>query len=255
MEWISLFRQTLAARKKQPLWVSVTLTAAGLILLGLGQWPAFQQTVSGLPSFWQAFFGLPHGWLGMAGFGWVFPLTLGWFAIRQGAALIAGEEERGALALLLVGIVRPAQLVWIRWSVLLALSLAPVATLGSVLLLGSALGWRGWPGGSLAGILLSLWLFGILCGSAALLGGCLSGRVRVAWLAGGLTLGLGLLLERLSATIPSLSFLHYVSPYGWYGGPQLGGGAWAWGWALLAGFSAAAALGSAAGFARRDLQI
>lgn len=191
----------------------------------------------------------------MAGFGWVFPLTLGWFAIRQGAALIAGEEERGALALLLVGIVRPAQLVWIRWSVLLALSLAPVAALGLVLLLGGALGWRDWPGGSLAGILLSLWLYGVMCGSAALLGGCLSGRVRVAWLAGGLTLGLGLLLDRLSAAIPSLGFLHYVSPYGWYGGPQLGGGAWPWGWALLIGVSVAAAFGSAVGFARRDLQI
>lgn len=76
MEWISLFRQTLAARKKQPLWVSAVLAAAGLILLGLGQWPAVQSWISGLPSFWQAFFGLPHGWLGMAGFGWVFPLLL-----------------------------------------------------------------------------------------------------------------------------------------------------------------------------------
>ncbi|MBN1373002.1 MAG: hypothetical protein JW987_13780 [Anaerolineaceae bacterium] len=255
MEWISLFRQTLAARKKQPLWVSVALAAAGFILLGLGQWSTLQQWVSGLPSFWQAFLGLPHGWLGMAGFGWVFPLLLGWFAIRQGAALIAGEEERGALALLLVGIVRPAQLVWIRWSVLLALSLAPVAALGLALLLGGALGWHGWPGGSLMGTLLSLWLIGVFCGSAALLGGCLSGRVRVAWLAGGLALGLSLLLDRFSAAIPGLGFLHYASPYGWYGGPRLGGGAWSWGWALLAGIALAAAFASAVGFARRDLQV
>lgn len=255
MEWISLFRQTLAARKKQPLWVSVTLAAAGLILLGLGQWPALQHWISDLSAFWQAFLGLPYGWLGMAGFGWVFPLTLGWFAIRQGAALIAGEEERGALALLLVGIVRPAQLVWIRWSVLLALSLAPVAALGLALLLGGALGWHFLPGGSLAGILLSLWLFGVLCGSAALLGGCLSGRVRVAWLAGGLALGLGLLIDRFSAAIPGLGFLHYASPYGWYGGPRLSADVWPWGWVLLIGVSVAAAFGSAAGFARRDLQI
>ncbi len=255
MEWISLFRQTLAARKRQPLWSSVALAATGLILLGLGQWPLLQRWISSLPETWRGFFGFSGGWLGMAGFGWAFPLLLGWFTIRQGAALIAGEEQRGALALLLVGTVRPGQLVWIRWGVLLVLSLTPVAALGLALLLGTGLGWRSWLPGRLAGMLLSLWLLGIFYGSAALLGGCLSGRARTAWLAGGLTLAVSVLLDRLAEVIPGLGFLHYISPYGWYGGPHLTAGAWGWGCALLAAACLGLAAASARGFARRDLLV
>jgi ABC-type transport system involved in multi-copper enzyme maturation permease subunit len=254
MELISLFRRSLAARQGRTLLRAAGLAVAGFALLALGQWSGLQHEFKSLPEGWQAFLGQPAGWMGIAGFGWLFPVLMGWTAILLGTEVLAGEEERGALALLLVGSVRPGQLVWVRWLALASLTLLPTAALSLVLLAGGLAGW-GDPQGGLAGLMLVLWLFSLCCGSVALLAGCLSGRVRVGLLAGGLTLGLGLLLDRLGQVFSALRFFQYITPYGWYGGPRLESGLWLPGILLLAGASLACALASAAGFSKRDLPV
>lgn len=187
-------------------------------------------------------------WLHAVGFGLVFPLLLAFYASRLGSWLVAGEEERGSLGMLLAAPITRTRFLAEKAAVLVVSVARPVLGLGLLLWAAS------WFGLHVAGAgleLLALFIFGLLFGGLALALGSATGRQQLSLAA---ALG-GLLLAFLTARLPELlaaaGWLRVVSPLYYYDAadarPVL---------LLALAALALAAFGMAwASFDRRDLEI
>ncbi len=194
-------------------------------------------------------------WLRVVGFGFFFPAGLGVFAVRQGSWLVAGEEERGSLGLLLAAPVPRSRLVLEKFAVLWVALMMPVAALLVFLTL-----WQ-WVGvltlGWIAAGVLNLFLLSLVFGSLALAVGCLTGRWRRTRYLGYTALVVAFVFSRLPGSFPGRMVLRLFSPFYYYvkalPGAMMGAGM---GYTLVLLALALLCFGAAwAAFENRDLAL
>lgn len=198
--------------------------------------------------------GSPEGFLNMELFTFVAPLLILAYTVVVAGSATAGEEERGTMDLLLANPVP-------RWRIIIEKSAAFVigtAVIGMGMWIGAAIGAVG------ADVKLDLWLVAQALGSVLLLGlalgglalalGALTGR---RWLAAGISLmvaiagfflnGLGALVEWLGPWRPISPFYHYIANDPLSNGLDAGHALVLVAWAVIGGIVAVIA------FERRDL--
>ncbi|PNY82452.1 ABC transporter permease subunit [Deinococcus koreensis] len=218
--WPELYRQTLADSRRSLLGWAGGLAAYVLLLMAfypsIRNDPSVNEIMKSLPGALRTLIGddltTPAGYVGGRLLS-LMPVLLCVFAGLSGAALIAGEEERGRLELPLAQPVSRRALLLARTLALLTLLLA----LGAVLFL-SIWGFGGLfqaplPAGRLlvtTGLhVLGAWVFGAL----ALALGAATGRPGLA-AAVGAGLGIGLVaLHTLSAQVRVLADLAWLNPW------------------------------------------
>lgn len=188
------------------------------------------------------------GWLQAAGFGLFFPLAAAIYAIMMGSWLVAGEEERGSLGLLLAAPLSRQRFMLEKTGVLLVVIARPLLVLGLLLLLADRLG-VALPG--LASRMLSLFLLALLFGALAMALGSLTGRRRFSLVVALVGLALAFVVSRIPGGLPAGHVLRLASPLYLYET------------AVVEQFFLLALLGQAviclaagwAGFERRDLAV
>lgn len=176
-------------------------------------------------------------------------------AVAWGSSIIAGDEERGTLELVLAHGVGRTQLVLERFAAI-ALKLIALAVLLGLMVL--ALN---------EPAMLELSLDGIVAGSVALLGlglltaavgtmmGAIVGRRTIAVGAAAGVAVLGYALNALGNQNPDLEWMHALSPYFWaYGAEPLANGFDPL-MGLLCGVSAVALIVAVIAFRRRDVAV
>jgi ABC-2 type transport system permease protein len=258
------FKHTLSRMRGQILGWSVGVALYGIMMALLYPTvtgiPDLTQLYSSFPKELMVFFGdilmlnTPRGYLDTYFFAYM-QLIIGILAIGAGAGLLAGDEEKGVLDLVLAHPVSRTALFWGR---LLAL----VVAIGIVLLAG----WLSWaiPAGSV-GLELSwiellrpfLPLFAVLLlfAGLALLLSMLLPAGRIAGMFTGALLVANFLLVGLSKISEELQPAMDLTPLRYYQGGQAVEGL-NWGW--LAGLLAAALLLAAGAwllFRRRDIRV
>ncbi|MDI7275777.1 MAG: ABC transporter permease subunit [Anaerolineae bacterium] len=221
---------------------------------GMGDLQAF---VENYPEEMKAFFkgmaelGTPRGYLDTYYYS-MMSLIVGIFAVGAGAGLVAGEEEKGTLDLVMAHPVSRTALFWGR-----VLGLA-VAT--AVILLG---GWLGWlaPSDMRLSWLQLLWpclpLFGVLAffGALSLLLSLLLPASRMgSMLSGALLVGNYLVLGLANINADLQPVVKLTPLYYYQGGYAVDGVNWAWLGGLL-GAAFVLALGAWALFQRRDIRV
>lgn len=220
----------------------------------------FTDFIQSYPEEMLAFFGsileinTPKGYLDTYYFSWM-TLIIGVLAISAGASLLAGDEERGILDLVLA---HPISRTGLFWGRLLGL----VAATAVILLVG----WLGWfiPSGS-SGLALTwleflrpfLPLFAVLLvfGTLALMFSMLLPSTRLAaMLSGALLVGNFLLLGLSNINEDLKPILKFTPLYYYQGGDAIAGLNWGWFGGLLA-VSLLFALGALGLFRRRDIRV
>lgn len=259
---LPVFRRFLADNRRALLGWSVGLIALCVTYLPL--YPSLggaelEALFAQLPDAFQAAFGLhalvdgigytQSSLLSLSGVLLLLIAVLGW-----GARAVAGDEETGALELMLAHPVTRTQLVVERAAAiaLQTLGLALVVALMIILLSGpSELGVA--PGNALAAC-LALAGLALVFGLASFTAGALSGRRGVALGVGAGLAVLGYLVDTTSGQAAWIARLQPFSPFHWaYGNDPLRNGFdWA-GLGLAFGVSALLTLISAWGLARRDV--
>lgn len=208
----SVFWQTLREIRRPLLYWTLSLAgSAWLVLLAylLFTSPAGGTTgLHPLPG-WLAFFlggagdlAGPEVWVRLVGFGLVLPLGLVIFTICQGSWLVAGEEERGTLGLLLSATLQRNRLIFEKYAVLVLLALAPAAGVWLALSLVRWLGWLPVSGITLLWETGVLFLVGLAFGALAMALGSLTGK---RWLSFGVILAFSLLMLLVSRLPDSLA--------------------------------------------------
>jgi ABC-2 type transport system permease protein len=223
--------------------------------------PAYDQLLRGLPSAVRVFVGeqdmtSPEGYLNGRLFAAMAPLLFLVYAIGRGAAVVAGEEERGTLDLLLAHPVSRTGAVLQKF---LGFATA-LAILGAALFLGL------WAGALLVDMRIGaarllaatvgVTLLGLLFGSLALALGCLTGKRGLSL---GVTSALAVAAYVLNSFAPLVAGLQ---PYRWLSAfyyssahdPLRNGLSPSHASVLLAGTAALVAAGAWA-FRRRDLAV
>jgi len=158
----------------------------------------------------------PGQWMYAAGFGIVLPSALIIFMIYMGSWLVAGEEERNTLGLLLAVPLQRYRLIFEKFAVLILAALAPSAAVWLAL---SLIGWLGWidvGGAALAGASALLFLVGLAFGAAAMALGSLTGRRRLSF---NVILALALLMliiSRAPSSSPVQPVLRFFSLFSYY---------------------------------------
>src|SRR3712207_4818071 len=120
----TVFRYTLARFRGQIIGWSIGMSLLALLIVPLydvvlGQQAQFQELLKSYPPEFSAFFGdisqlgTPEGYLSVEFFS-LAPLILGVFAVLGGSGLLAGDEEKGTLDLVLAHPVSRAGLFWGR---------------------------------------------------------------------------------------------------------------------------------------------
>lgn len=182
----------------------------------------FQQLLDAYPPAMKAAFDISTfdgpGFLKGEMFSFMLPLLFLIFAIGRGADLIAGEEERGALDVLLSHPQPRRRIVLEKAGGLLAglgvLAGVTFATLAIVVTVGDF----GVSLAHLAGAVLLLYLLAALFGMAALAAGGLRGRRGVA-IGVGAALAVGLYFVQVVARlVPSIEEANWASPFYYYSG-------------------------------------
>jgi ABC-2 type transport system permease protein len=228
--WTNL-RYSLYGFRGQILGWGLGIASLGLIIVPfydvfVGEQSEFMQMIENYPPEFLAFFGgdaaalvTPEGFLGMYGFS-LLPLIIGLFAVLAGSGLLAVDEERGRLDLILAHPVGRTALFagrllgllgatigilllgWLGFSVLLGTSSLPI-TWGEMLL-------------------PFLPLFGqalVYATLALLLSQLLPNRALAATLAGLVMVG-GYLLDSLANLNENLATLAKLFPYAYYQGSE-----------------------------------
>jgi ABC-2 type transport system permease protein len=222
----SVFWHTLRETRRPLIFWTVGMAgAAWFVLLAHPLFLRFADSGTGapaLPSWLGLLLGETGGlagagvWLRSVGFGLVLPLALVIFTIRQGSWLVAGEEERSSLGLLLAAPLQRCRLIFEKFAVLVLLALAPAAGVWLALSLVLWLGWLPLGGAALAGACAILFLVGLAFGAPAMALGSLTGK---RWLSFGFTLAfalLMLLISRLPGSLPIQPVLRLFSPFYYY---------------------------------------
>lgn len=147
----TIFRYTIRRLRVQILGWGLGIASLGLILVPfydifMDQQGDFMQMLESYPPEFMAFFGgdtssllTPEGYLGMYGFS-LLPLIIGTFAVLVGSGLIAGDEEKGRLDLILSQPVGRTAFFFGRVLAFIAATIAIlfIAWLGFVVLLGQS---------------------------------------------------------------------------------------------------------------------
>jgi len=258
----SVFWQTLRETRRPLMYWSLSLAgAAWLILL----FHLFFRLITGdeagmvSPPAWLAFVLVGADslagageWLRAAGFGLILPLGLIVFTVFTGSWLVAGEEERSMLGLLLATPLRRRRLIFEKYAVLVLLALIPAAGIWLTLSLACWAGWLPMSWAALTKASAVLFLMGLAFGALAMALGCLTGK---RWLSFGVMLFyalLALLVSRLPGSFPAQPVLRFVSPFYYYDSALLSYlyGVHAF---VLALFAAAGLILAWAAFENRDL--
>lgn len=144
----SLFLKTLRDLRGQILGWGIGIGLMGLLVVSLypsfkGQMGAWTDLMASYPEAISAFFGDMtrmgewSGWLNVEFFSWIPPI-LAIFAVATGAGLIAGEEEKGTLDLLLSHPIRRWRVVVEKFAALVVATLAICLLAGLFVILGAA---------------------------------------------------------------------------------------------------------------------
>lgn len=227
-------------------WTGHLLTSfhlpAGPLAQGMGQVVAFLGAVPTPPTSME-------NWLWAGGFAFPYPLLTSSFAIWLGGGLLAGEERRRTLTLLLAAPMPRSHLLLAQYAALWLAMVVLGAWLAVVLLLANlslSLGLA--PESLLSAVGLNT-LLALLCGSAAFLTGALTGRPNLSRWVGAGAFVLFYLLHRLSPAHGAFSFFSWLSPFH-YTQPSLPTAGW-----VLAGLSGLCLAAAWMGFNRRDLEL
>lgn len=220
----------------------------------------YQQLIANYPPELMSFFGDMNdlfsagGYLNMVFFSYM-PIIVGIFSIASSAAMLAGDEEKGTLDLVLAHPVSRAGLFWGR---LVALTLATVATLG--------LTWVGFVAPlsqttldttplQIAYPFLSLFAIMIFFGMLALLLSMLLPSQRLAAMTSGLLLVVSYFISSLGRLNEKLADTERLLPLHYYqGGYAVRGMNWDW-FAGLLGIALLFALLAWRRFERRDVRV
>ena len=258
--------QTLRERRRSLLWWALGLAA--LVLLNVAFYPsvrddeALENYAKDLPESVRALFAggeldltSPAGYLNSQIFALTAPLLLLIFAIGAGAGVVAGEEERGTLDLLLAHPIRRRAYVVQRFLGLTALLAALTATLAVTVALGSQLVNLEIGFASVLAASVSVGLLAVLyCALALAAGSLVPGRARAIAVAAALAVA-AWIFDGLAQAVDFLDPWRRVEPY--YhalGRNPLHEGAPLGGWALLLGATAVLVAVAAAGLERRDVR-
>lgn len=221
----SIFSQTL--REVRPSLVKWTLILAGTTWILFLVYPLFDWLSGGrlfnhpLPG-WAVVLlagspvgayriGSLGGWIMQVGMGLILPVLLVFQAARRASSLIAGEEERGSLGLLLATPVSRQRLIFEMFAVLVLLVFAPAAAVTVSLLLAAWTGLLALAAGQILAAGLNLFLLGMAFGALALTLGCLTGRRVLSQ-----TLVLGFALISLVVSRLSFTPFHLIFPFYYY---------------------------------------
>jgi ABC-2 type transport system permease protein len=197
----------------------------------------------------------PAGYLNSQVFALTAPLLLLIFSIGAGAGLIAGEEERGTMDLLLAQPVRRRDYVLQRFLALTALVAAVSAVLLATVALGSLAVDLEIGFGKLVAATVSVALLALFFGAfAEAVGAVRPGRGRAIALAAGLAIA-AWMLDGFAQAVDALEAWRPLSPYYQALGhdPLRQGIPWG-GWAALAAATLLATAIAAIGLERRDIR-
>lgn len=242
-------------------------TIAVLILAIVLLWPAFEATMAELarfmtdmPAAFQAMMGgadiaTARGFISVELFSYVLPVLVAILAIGKGAGMLAGEEERGDLELVLV---RPVPRLKLALEKIVALTgtiaiviavalAAALAGIGAVDLDVST--------AEMARAMLGLGLLGWFFGAIAFGVGAATGRKIIAIGAAAAVAGISYLAATFGPIISGLDWLADISPWYWaFGEDPIANGLGIGGAALLIGLSLAALAVGTYLFTRRDIR-
>lgn len=158
------------------------------------------------------------GYLETEVFSFMVPLLLIGFGVAAGTRLIAGDEERGTLGLILARPVTRTALVLARALALMVMCLAMGALLLVLLLLCGAVFDLVVPFDQLAAATAAQALLGLLFGTVAFATGCATGGRATASAAGAGTAVLAYLWNGLTPLVEGLEDLTGLSPFEWAAG-------------------------------------
>ncbi len=261
-----LLAESVAERRRSIGWW--LLGIAALVAINIAFYPSIQDSsglgdyAKQLPDTLRALFAggetdltSPIGYLNSQIFALMGPMIMLIFAIGAGSGVVAGEEEKGALDLLLAQPISRAGLVIQQFGALAAMVLALSAGLLLATWAGCAIVDLEIATGALIRATVSVALLGMLFGTIALATGALApGRGRAAAIAGGLAVA-SWILDGLGRAVDGLGPWRPLSPY--YqaiGTNPLADGSVAWRWLLLAGLTLAFLALAVAGLRRRDIK-
>ena len=260
------FRYTFSWFRGQILGWGLGIACLGLIIVAFydvfGERQAeFMRLLENYPPEFLAFFGTdasgiitPGGYLGMYGFSFL-PIIIGFFAVLAGSNLIAGDEERGRLDLVIAHPVGRTAFYFGRLIAFVAATLG-ILCLGwlgfSVLLGGSSLDVT-W--GEMALPFISLLGQALIFGTMALLLSMFLPARSLATLVSGLFLVFGYVLSSMSSLNQDLAAVARIFPYTYFqGSDAFTGFNLAWLFALI-GVSAMMGLIAWWRFTRRDIRL
>ena len=261
----TIFRYTLGRFRGQILGWGISLFLLGLLFVPfydviVEQEEQFQQLLESYPPELMAFFGdfsnfaTPEGFLSAEYFS-LMPIILGIFAVLAGSGLLASDEEKGTLDLVMAYPVSRTALVVGRLLAFVAATLAILAIswLGLVVPMNWSTMDVGW--GALALPFLSLLAVVLLFGTLALLLSMLLPSRRLAAMMAGLALVASFFITGLARISEDLESVAKLSPLNYYqsGDAILGlNGAWFGGLLAVAALFAVVAWWR---FERRDIRV
>lgn len=260
------FSYTFSALRGQILGWGLGLACYGLMIIPMyarlgAQQDQLQKMIAGYPPEFLAFFGgdaasilTPAGFLKMYAFS-MMPLIIGIFAVIAGSGLIANDEERGRLDLILAHPVGRSAFFFGRLLGILAASLAImlVGWLGFSLLLGGSGMGLGW--GQMAAPFLSLFAQLLVYITLALLLSMLLPSRSLSAMLTGVVMAAGYFISSLAFMDTRLEAAAKIMPYHYFQGvlsfQELNAG-WL---AALLGVSILMALAAWLRFMRRDIRL
>lgn len=197
----------------------------------------------------------PEGWYQIETFGMMAPIAVIVVTVAVGAGAVAGDEERGAIGLLLANPIKRSTIVLQTVTAMTLYGAAVGSATFAGVAIGSLLGGLGMNIGAIAATSLLVTLVGMVFGAAALALGAATGRLKVAVFG---SVGIALVLYVLNAFLPFSDALSgYVrwSPFYYYLGsdPLVNGMHWGHG-AVLAGITVGLVTLAVVLFDRRDLR-
>ena len=260
------FRYTFSWFRGQILGWGLGIAALGLLIVAFfdvffERQESFMKMIESYPPEFLVFFGgdastlmTPEGYLGMYGFS-LLPLIIGFFAVLAGSGLIAGDEERGRLDLIIAHPVGRSAFFFGRVLAFLGatMSILLLGWLGFCVLLGSSALEISW--GEMALPFVSLLGQALIYGTLALLLSQYLPARNLAAIVSGVLMVVGYMLSSLAALNESLETVARLFPYTYYQGSQaFNNFNLTWLLALL-GVSAGMALIAWWRFVRRDIRL
>lgn len=261
----SVWRRTLFDQRRALLGFGIGLVAFSLMIGAI--WPTvrdqgedFQKLLDSYPPALKAAFDIGTfdgaGFLKGEMFSFMLPILFLLYAIGRGADLVAGEEERGALDVLLTQPVTRRRALLEKAAGLLAglgiLALVTFATLALVVVVADF----GIPLARLAAAMLLLYLLAALFGVGALALGALRGRRGFAVGVASALAAATYFMQVIARLVPDVEGMKWASPFQYYnGGDPLVAGLDAAHAALLSVATAVLLAVALWGFERRDVGV